>query len=361
MTAAFYLARAGAALGSGYASSTARRAGALAASSFAGHIVLVAYLASQPGYAGLLLIRGGQGVLNGLAWTAAQVMLASSTPTSWRGRAFALYGIAGSAGALLGDLLYASMGPRCLGVSAAAFAAASLIALLASRRISPTPGSRHPDPRGRMERPGSGGHTPGALTPLTLLALVAGVSYVSVMGVGDIAYIYYKEVLHISASETSALRGVAGFLGTLAGFGLGWLADIGGAYSSLVASYAAVAAGALLVPVPHIYVAGLGIALITAAGRAMLPTARKVASEYPRGNVYLGYLGAASNVASAAGGLAYGYAYTALGLRGLCIAGHCVVAAPLLASAWALLLPPLLLGVDRLVREKRGCPGGRAG
>ncbi len=184
-----------------------------------------------------------------------------------------------------------------------------------------------------------------------LLVLMAAVSYISVMGIGDIAYIYYREVLGISRSEAAALRGVAGFLGTVAGYGLGWLADVGGSELALAAAYAAAAAGALAIPVPSIYVAGLGIALMTAAGRAFMPAARKVASEMPRGNVMLGYLGAASNIASAAGALAYGYAYTALGLEQVGVDGLRVILAPVAAALWALVVPPALLAFYWLRRK----------
>ncbi len=344
LTAAFYLLRAGAAAGSGLASSTARRAGLLAGASFAAHVGVVAYLAAGPGYAGLLAVRGLQGLLNGLAWTSSQILLAASTPTRYRGRAFAVYGITGSLGALAGDLLYRALGARCLAVSASAFAASSAMALwlsklsLAIDRATEAPGT----PRGI-----------GGVSPLALLAAVAAVAYASVMGVGDIAYVYYREVLHISPGDAAALRGTAAFLGTLAGYLLGWLADAGSPLAALALAYAAAAAGMLAVPVPSLYVAGLGIALITAAGRAALPTARKIASELPRGRVYLGLLGAVTNIASAAGGLAYGLAYKRLGTATLALDGVRLVEAPLLASLWAVLLPPLLLAASIASRHAR--------
>jgi hypothetical protein len=345
MTAAFYLLRAGAAVGSGYASTSTRRAGALAAGAFALHVALVAYLASGPGYTGLLLLRGLQGVLNGLAWTSVQILLAAYVPPRFRGRAYAVYGISGSLGSLVGDLLYSRLGTHCLVYSTALFAASSLMSAWLALQASPerlvVAGE---GPRGiARKRPGGAG-----LGGLALFTLVAAVAYVSVMGIGDIAYVYYKEVLGISKAATATLRGVAGFLGTLAGFGLGWLADIGGAGLAVALAYSAAAAGALLITVPSLYVAGLGIALVTAAGRAFFPTARKLASEMPRGNVMLGYLGAVTNIASATGALAYGYAYTSMGLREASVDGLSLVLAPLLAGLWAVVVPPLLLAVSRI-------------
>jgi len=346
MTAAFYLLRAGAAVGSGYASTTARRAGALVAAAFALHVGLVAYLASGPGYGGLLLLRASQGILNGLAWTSAQVLLASYVPPGYRGRAYAVYGISGSLGSMVGDLLYSRLSTRCLAYSAALFTASSLIgAILALRAPQALPTGRGEQARRARRGPGA---LPGSgLVGPYLFVFVAAVAYVSVMGIGDIAYVYYREALGMSRASTAALRGVAGFLGTLAGFGLGWLADVGGAGLSIAVAYSASALGALLISIPTLYTAGLGIAWVTASGRAFFPTARKLASEMPRGNVMLGYLGAVTNISSAAGALVYGYTYTAWGLHAVRLDGVSLVLAPVIAGLWAMTVPPLLILASR--------------
>jgi len=360
LTSAFYLLRAGASVASGFASATASRASRLAAAAFAGHVAVVAYLASGPGYLGLLAVRGLQGFMNGLAWTAAQVMLASSVPPGYRGRAFAVYGIAGSLGALAGDLLYASLGTRCLAVSAAAFASASAISL-ALPRLAP----RGPGAGGAPVAGGAGARAVrgGRCVLAALLLAVSSVAYASVMGVGDIAYVYYREILGITRAETATLRGAAGFAGTLAGYLLGWLADRGAPAAALGLAYLAAYAGILSASVRSRALAALGIALITAAGRAALPTARKLASEQPRGHVYLGLLGAATNLASAAGGVAYGLSYTALDARQARLGPLSLALAPLAASLWALLLVPPALAVclrgrAARVARKNPRPGG---
>jgi MFS family permease len=178
----------------------------------------------------------------------------------------------------------------------------------------------------------------GYVSAFFLLTLALAISYVSVMSVGDIAYVYYKEVLGLSEGSTALLRGLSNFFGTLVAFFLGWLADRGEAKKVLIGSYMLSILGALFISVPNVAVAVMGIITITVSSRIFFPVARKVASEMPRGNVYIGLLGTLGNVGAALGGIGFGYLYTTVNSKVLRFLGLTMVKAPLLATLWMYLI-----------------------
>ncbi len=338
LTTSFYVLRALSALGTGYFSETAKRGRDLASLAFTLQIVVTYYLASKPSYLGVILVRGLQGVLNGLGWTSVQILLAGSVPEKFRGRVFAIYAMSGSLGSFIGDLFYKLYGNEALLISIILYATSSIITYIAGRSIEretkgkPLLSKRVEDIKRRESN----------ISPFFLLLSVMAISYVTVMSVGDIAYVYYEEMLGLSKGNTAFLRGISNFLGTTIAFFLGWIADRGEAKKVLIGAYLISILGAIFISIPSIIFAILGIVTITVASRIFIPVARKVASEMPRGNVYIGYLGTLGNVGAALGGLGFGYLYTALGSRKITVLGVNVAEAPLIATLWLYFVPFIL-------------------
>ncbi len=350
LTTSFYILRAMSALGTGYFSETARRGKLLATIAFGLQILVTYYLILKPEYLGVVLIRALQGILNGFAWTSVQILLAGSVPERYRGRIFAVYAMSGSLGSLIGDFFYKLYGNHALLFSIFFYVISSAIVYVAGGIAEDTSKGKPLLRSTKKAKKRNEKRIPVAF----LLISVMAISYTTVMSVGDIAYVYYKGILGLSKGSTALLRGASSFAGTLIAFFLGWLADKGEAKKVLIGAYMTSILGTIFISVPTITLAILGIATITVSSRIFVPIARKVASEMPRGNIYIGFLGTLGNIGAALGGTGFGYLYTVLDSRKLTFIGLSFAEAPLIATLWLYLVPLILFAGMR--RQKNDQP-----
>ncbi len=359
LTAVFFAARAGFSVIAGRIYDRfGSRASIVATGCFALNAVAAYSYLLGDSLAWMLLIRGVQGALNGLAWVLVQAMLGDVAEESFRGRAFSVYFACGSLGIMTGNALYAMLANKplmlVLGASSLFFIVAALLAFVAGREIAVTSRSRQ---RAKWEARSrsTGGAKIVIRATLLLLVTVLGVSMYLSIAKGDLVYVLFKEIHGIKRSTVAWIVSVSTLASLLAGYLISWVSDRISTLWALRISTTISLAGCLLMSIGSLPVSAMGLAFFYAGTSGILPVTRRIATTYykMRGTV-LGLVNATGNIGNIAGSMIAGYLYDAMGAKMLILGGVGIVKTEALMSTTVVLSLIASFLLRALPREKRG-------
>jgi len=219
----------------------------------------------------IVLLRMVQGFLGGCIWPLVQYLVAQISPQNLKGRILSVYFALGSAGILLGNVVYAIIVDyplsHKLAISTSFFLVAALFMLtaiyLTRQKIV------------YYKREGTGNKISFERPVLYvvfsgfLLALCVAFAF------GDIVYIYVSEVLSLTRSDTALLLAFCSGLSICFSYIISWFADKGYERETLALTYILVAASIPLISIGSIYILPLGLTLALISIRAFHPLSRR--------------------------------------------------------------------------------------
>lgn len=325
LTVAFFLTRAAAAPVAGSLTDRSSRFYLLAPPLLGLNSLLILSYAYAESWGQLLLIRAGQGAVNGATWALLQVAVASHTPQRWRGTALATYFAMGSAGIFAGNAIYAALAP--LGDRLVLAVAAALSAASAPIAYPPLRGLKRAV---RARILGRGSETMRAL-PLLLTCFLA--AFVGSVIMGDPIYVYLNEFVGFPREVAALGLGLTGALGVLASIPLGALADRRSERTAAAIALGFLSATPILLA-PSAPATALTALLSAAIGwKGFTPISRRwAASHFKTSGVIVGLTNTAMNAGTILGVSAFGWAYDLLHRSTLQLGGLELSAAPLLIA-----------------------------
>ncbi len=306
----------------------------------------------------MLLVRGVQGALNGLAWVLVQAMLGDAAEESFRGRAFSIYFTCGSLGIMAGNALYAMLASKpltiVLGVSSLFFCVSALLAFAAGRKTGVARRSREIVKGEARSRSGGRARIVMGAT-LLLLAIVLGTAMYNSIAKGDLVYVLFKEIHGIQRSTVAWIISVSTLASMLAGYLISWVSDRISTLWALRMSATISLAGCLLMSTGSLPVSAIGLAFFYAGTSGILPVTRRIATTYykMKGTV-LGLVNAAGNIGNIAGSMIAGCLYDAMGAEMLILGGVGIVKTEALMSIMVAMSTIASFLLRSLPREKRG-------
>ena len=186
---------------------------------------------------------------------------------------------------------------------------------------------------------------------LLLSILIAGftVMYMSAIVSGDFAYVYFRETLVLSRSETALILAITGFIGVIASFAVSWFSDRYSENNALILVFGISIIAPILLLFNTLATVCISLILIGVAVKSFNPLSRKYATHFLKAATVIGLLNATGNIGRAIGQLVLGYAYDVIDAQTISLSVFRILELPLLLT---LPLPALLWSATILYRRK---------
>ncbi len=267
----------------------------------------------------LFILRFLQGLLNGFAWVTIQIVLGATVPQRFRATAYAIYFASGSLGIVLANQLFGYLANRPLIepilISSTAFITTALLSLFISYPASTELGVERPRRRLSVNRDSI---SIAVLISLVVLVMCirAGISVVF----SDVMYVYLYELFGYTKSFIGLFLAYATGIGVALSIPFSLVADRLSERTAFILSIAIAVLGLILLPTLNSNTILLSIALLSVAGRVLIPITRRIAMTYigARG---IGYINASGNIGVLTGSALFGYLYDVYGITKVILHG----------------------------------------
>ncbi len=320
LTSAFFGARALSAIASGrLCDKYGRKLLYISSASFAVNALVVNLYPQASTIEQVILIRLGQGLLNGIAWVPIQVFLGRVSPNEVRGRVYSIYFALGSLGGMVGNVVYSALVSTSLStimhVSSLCFIASSLTTLTTSVLVKEHVVSNLMGGRGGASGKASyGGYVGlGLISIAPIVVVIVGSSMFNSVVRGDLIYIYMNEALSLKKEVVAQYVAIAILASLPTSYLLSWVSDRVSEGLALKVSLAMAVAGASILYVSSGFHALVALLMIYGGFSGIVPIARRLAiSRFRLGGTALGIVNASGNLGNVAGSAIAGYVYDSL-------------------------------------------------